>query len=138
MFSNIGNRLAHLVMGNRAALEKRFGKKTHRAFENVYFVDLKTTQAGVYQKTTYSDLPQYQSALDGLADCIASSGHGAILSGGAGIPGVTTPCTPCHPRRPYEHPARLSRMYTSARTWRAAVGEPRTTDIYSLAIVLRF
>ena len=59
---------------------------TVEGIENVYFVYLKTTQAGVYQNPTYADFPQYQSALDGLADCIASSGHGAILGGGAGAP----------------------------------------------------
>jgi putative ABC transport system permease protein len=59
---------------------------TVEGIENVYFVYLKATQAGVYPNPTYSDLPQYQSALDGLADCIASSGHGAILGGGAGAP----------------------------------------------------
>src|SRR5215471_1754799 len=65
-----------------------FRPATVEGIENVYFVYLKTTQAGVYQSAAYSDLPQYQSALDGLADCIASSGHGGILSGGAGAPEV--------------------------------------------------
>ncbi|MDR3698221.1 MAG: ADOP family duplicated permease [Candidatus Sulfopaludibacter sp.] len=61
---------------------------TVEGIENVYFVYLKTAQAGVYQNPTYADLPQYQSALDGLADCIAQSGHGAIVGGGAGAPEV--------------------------------------------------
>jgi predicted permease len=59
---------------------------TVEGVENVYFVYLKTTQADVWQNPAYADLPQYQSALDGLADCIAESGHGVILSGGAGAP----------------------------------------------------
>jgi predicted permease len=54
--------------------------------ENVYSVYLKTAQADVYQNPTYADLSQYQSALDGLADCIAASGHSAFLGGNAGAP----------------------------------------------------
>jgi predicted permease len=57
---------------------------TVEGIENVFFVYLKTAQSDVWRNPTYADLSQYQSALDGLADCIAASGHGAILGGGAG------------------------------------------------------
>ncbi|MDE3168389.1 MAG: ABC transporter permease, partial [Acidobacteriota bacterium] len=56
--------------------------------ENVYAVHIKTTQANVYRNLTFADLPQYESALDGLADCIAASGHAAFLGGSAGAPEV--------------------------------------------------
>ena len=56
---------------------------TVEGIENVYFVYLKTPQADVWKTPAFRDYPKYQSALQGLADCIAESNHGAILSSGS-------------------------------------------------------
>ena len=49
-----------------SVVDRMFLRTTVEGIENVYFVYLKTTQAGVYQNPTYADFPQYQSALTAL------------------------------------------------------------------------